>query len=265
MTRSSKLFLGGAIALSATLAALYATASSGNTYSAMRFLAADTADEVQTEFNNFISKHSRNYNSEGEYHSRLVTFRRNHKLIKEHNVTEKGYTIGFTKFADWTEEELDKIRNHKFNETMPQNGTNENEGHHNGGRGLQSVPASVDWRASGAVTSIKNQGSCSSCYSFSAAGAVEGAYKIKSGKLVDMSVQQLVDCTYTWRNAGCGGGYMTNCFNYLQSNLLMTSASYPYTGVLASCKYNAANGITKISSYSTIASNNPTAMQAALA
>lgn len=79
------------------------------------------------------------------------------------------------------------------------------------------LPSSVDWRQQGAVTRIKDQGKCSGCYGFSSAGAMEGAYAIKTGKLQDFSAAQLIDCTGNYGNHGCSGGYMTNCFNYLQS------------------------------------------------
>lgn len=83
------------------------------------------------------------------------------------------------------------------------------------------APSSFDWRDSGAVTPIRDQGRCNGCYAFSSAHAMEGIYKIKTGKLVTFSPQQLIDCSNgKFKNSGCRGGYMTNCFNYLKSNKL---------------------------------------------
>lgn len=82
---------------------------------------------------------------------------------------------------------------------------------------------------------MKDQGSCGGCYAFSTAAAMEGAYKIKTGELVDFSIQQYIDCTRKQGNNGCNGGFMTNSFKYLQSNKAMLASDYPYTGKAATC------------------------------
>lgn len=114
---------------------------------------------------------------------------------------------------------------------------------------LLGAPVSMDWRQSGAVTSVKNQGSCGSCYSFAATAALEGAFKVKTGTLVDLSTQQLLDCTSGYGNMGCSGGLMSNCFNYLKSYKMQTLSSYPYIGYKSTCKYNSANGKFNVLSY----------------
>jgi C1A family cysteine protease len=88
----------------------------------------------------------------------------------------------------------------------------------------------LDWVARGAVTPISNQGSCGSCYTFSAAAAIEGAYFLKTGNLIKLSKQQLVDCSWAYRNSACDGGYMTNCYEYLMTTKLMSEDEYPYVG-----------------------------------
>jgi hypothetical protein len=96
---------------------------------------------------------------------------------------------------------------------------------------LNDPPASLDWRAKGAVTPIKNQGSCGGCWSFSASGALEGAYQIATGALRVLSEQQLIDCSTTYGNNGCKGGSMRMAFDYIRVNKgLDSEADYPYEG-----------------------------------
>jgi len=85
-----------------------------------------------------------------------------------------------------------------------------------------SVPDSIDWREKGAVTPVKNQGQCGSCWSFSATGSMEGAYQIKTGTLEQFSEQQLVDCSK--ENAGCNGGLMDLAFKFLENHQIDTEA-----------------------------------------
>merc|ERR1712212_213104 len=77
------------------------------------------------------------------------------------------------------------------------------------------IPNDIDWRQQGLVTGVKNQGRCGSCYSFSASGALEGAWAKSKGTLPNLSESQIVDCSGRWGNHGCQGGRFQSSWQYL--------------------------------------------------
>jgi hypothetical protein len=94
----------------------------------------------------------------------------------------------------------------------------------------EADPTPINWLAKGAVTPVKNQGSCGGCWSFSTTGALEGAYQIATGSLRSLSEQQLIDCSTTFGNQGCGGGSMRMAFDYILANKGIDSEDdYPYS------------------------------------
>jgi len=119
-------------------------------------------------------------------------------------------------------------------------------------------PSSWDWREHNAVTGVKNQGQCGSCWSFSTTGSTEGAHAIATQNLVSLSEQQLMDCSSSFGNNGCNGGLMDDAFQYIIKNGICSEASYPYTAAQGTCR--ACTTVATLSSYTDIATGDEASM-----
>ncbi len=124
----------------------------------------------------------------------------------------------------------------------------------------------IDWRDKGDVVHVKDQGQCGSCWAFSAVGSIESAYAIKTGKLVSLSEQQLVDCSGKMGNMGCNGGLMDQAFKYvIEAGGIETEDSYPYGAVGKTCVFNTSEVVVKVCGFIDIASKDEAALQQAVA
>ncbi len=126
---------------------------------------------------------------------------------------------------------------------------------------LHLLPDSINWSEDNIVTPVKNQGNCGSCWTFSATGAMEGAYALYSGKLESFSEQQLLDCVK--KDFGCGGGEMVDAFEYVSKEPVCTEQEDPYKGKNEYCK--TCSSPVKFSGCKIVEENNQLALKEAVA
>jgi len=197
----------------------------------------------------------------------------NDKHIELINGQNLSYILGHNHFSGFNSDEFSKFMGFNSNRLMFESkGVSYLRGK---SVDISQLPLTVDWRTKGAVTSVKDQGQCGSCWSFSTTGALEGAYELKYGNLVSFSEQQLVDCD-TLTNGGkgdhgCNGGLMDNAFAFISKyGGLCAEESYPYvsgtTQTAGTCQKtcNLVSG-SKIVSYKDVKANSDTDMMNALA
>lgn len=194
------------------------------------------------EFHAWKLKYGITYHSHSEEALRRQIWLENRKTVLVHNMLAdqgiKSYRLGMTYFADLQNEEYKHLISRgclgTFNASMPRTGSTFfrlPEG--------TELPGEVDWRQRGYVTGVKDQKQCGSCWAFSATGSLEGQTFKKTGKLVSLSEQQLVDCSGDYGNMGCGGGLMDYAFKYIQVNGgIDTEESYPYEAEDLKCRFN---------------------------
>jgi len=217
-----------------------------------------TEQEYRDSFEQFKVSFGKIYLESEETH-RYNVFKQNLDFVNSWDAEAKGYTVGINKFADLTSEEFVSIYNgmkiNKEYEAVP-----EPEPVKSGVTG-----DIVNWVNKGAVTGIKNQGQCGSCWSFSATGSMEGAKFLKTGTLTSLSEQNLVDCSTAQGNQGCNGGLMDQAFQYVISNAgIDTEESYPYTATGPNdCQYSASNIGDTISNFQDVTSGSESALMTA--
>lgn len=178
-------------------------------------------------FQEFMSKFNKKYFTTEELTTRFETYRNNMDFVVEQNQLNNTYTLGETVFADLTLDEFHYYKNNYMAGSTCQKFTGVDV----------SVPSSIDWREKGAVTGVKDQGQCGSCWSFSATGAMEGAWYVANNNLVSLSEQQLVDCSagFHYGNHGCNGGLMDGAFQYAIDNGMCQESEYSYTAKSGTC------------------------------
>jgi len=206
-----------------------------------------TESEYQNLFVSWMQLHGKSYNHM-EFQHRFAVFKANQRLIDEHNAKNNGLVLAMNKMGDLTNLEYRTL----FLGVKVPAGYNHNFNLNNEPTDL-ALPASKDWRTSVAVTGVKDQGQCGSCWSFSTTGSSEGCHEINKKNLASLSEQNLVDCSTSYGNMGCEGGLMTQAMQYIIDNKgIDTESSYPYTAEDGTCSYNAANSGATLSGFTNV-------------
>jgi C1A family cysteine protease len=219
-------------------------------------VSAYTEEENRALWHKFTTQYSKVYAPE-HYYYRYKVFCENLQKIEEHNKLGKSYTLGINEFADLTWEEFKTT--HLSSYIRPET---KNTLH----KSLNDLPEEIDWEAEGKVTKIKDQGQCGSCWAFSAIAAIETTYAINNKKALDLSEQELVDCSRDYGNEGCNGGLMDNAFKYIvEKKGIASLTDYPYTARDGQCKKAKHVPKTDIKKYVDVPENDTMELKAAAA
>ncbi|CAK9140084.1 unnamed protein product [Ilex paraguariensis] len=211
---------------------------------------------AEHHFSIFKRRFGKTYATKEEHDYRHMVFKDNLRRAKRRQRLDPSAVHGVTRFSDLTPAEFRRnFLGLKRKLKLPADANQAPI------LPTSDLPADFDWRDHGAVTPVKNQGSCGSCWSFSATGALEGANYLATGNLVSLSEQQLVECDHECDPAepdscdsGCNGGLMNSAFEYtLKAGGLMREEDYPYTGTdRGTCKFDKTKVAAKVANFSVV-------------
>lgn len=199
-------------------------------------------------FDAWATAHGKEYSTE-EYAHRQAVFQQNSELIEKLNGLDNGAQYELNKFADLTPDEFRT----RFLAKTPMGPLPEGTPVHPD-LAVEDNPTSYDWRDHGAVTAVKNQEQCGSCWSFSTTGNIEGQWFLSGKTLVGLSEQQFVDCDKV--DQGCNGGLPSNAYQYaIQAGGVESEADYPYLAMDSTCKFSADKVVATISNWTQVSTD----------
>lgn len=233
-------------------------------------------DHIDHEFEKFAGIHKREYSSDEHKRKGWHNFLHNFRFIHSKNRQLKTYKLDVNRYADNNVRELTYLRGRL--RSSGYNGGLDYAEHHKdvlkGANGAPTgssgagakLPDTWDWSIRGAVTPVKDQAVCGSCWSFGTSGTIEGAYFVKNGHLPKLSQQQMIDCSWKFGNNGCDGGEDFRAYKYLmEAGGLASEEDYgSYMGIDGKCHDGDVKKTAKISGFYNVTSNNVEALKHAL-
>lgn len=205
----------------------------------------------------YKNRYNKHYQHDVEWY-KFQIFKANLEKMGEYDEALKAgkisYTVGVNEYSDMDQKEFKE----KILGTKMVQGTNYVP------LPTTGLAASIDWTTKGAVTPVKNQGQCGSCWAFSTTGSLEGLNFNKNGDLKSFSEQQLVDCSGSYGNLGCNGGLMDSAFKYVEDKGIELESTYPYTAADGTCQYDASKVVFKNTGYNDVPASDPAQLAAAV-
>eukprot|EP00750_Incisomonas_marina_P018921 INCI3175.1.p1 GENE.INCI3175.1~~INCI3175.1.p1 ORF type:complete len:474 (+),score=56.04 INCI3175.1:71-1423(+) len=214
---------------------------------------------IKARFNAFVEQFGKTYTAE-EAETAFSAFAKNDAKIRDYNSRGLTYTLGHNEWSDMTEDD--------FNSQMLGGYVEKAESEKNYDYSLSQIKVTADakdWVTLGAVTPVKNQGQCGSCWAFSTVMGIEGDLFVEQKKLISLSEQDLVSCDHNG-DQGCNGGLMDNAFKWVEENGICTEEAYPYTsgtGTTGTCETTCTPAV-KITGFKDVPPNDETSLLAAV-
>lgn len=193
-------------------------------------------ESLSSDWTEYKQSFNKSYDTAREEQYRRYIWEDNLAVINKHNkeaaMGHHSYWMGVNQFTDMTTDEFSSmlLTGYSLQETNDTMNSIDDDV-------SITLPQSIDWRQKNLVTNVKNQGACGSCWAFSATGAIEGQHAKKTGRLVSLSEQQMVDCSRRYGNQGCHGGFPYKAFQYVIAQRgLDTEQCYQYTARDGYCR-----------------------------
>jgi len=215
-----------------------------------------TDAELKDAFVYFQKTYNRVYQDADEFNVRFANFKNNMDVAQQLQKQNPRARFGVTKFSDYNEAELARLRMVNFNATeyktklsqVPVKSSFRKSSLH------APNPTTYDWGQAGVITSVYNQGQCGSCWAFSATETIESYYALAGGQLTSLAMEQIVDCDTG--DDGCNGGFPANAYQYVESaGGIEPYSDYPYTaenGYSGECQFNSGDILVQVTNYQSL-------------